>query len=280
MVYRPLSVATHGSLRWVPAQDFRFAASLLTVEATVSELAAAALHFPIFFTKGSDQSDFRLVFVVGLSDQENLFVNFSGQWVVPHIPLVLRTWPFSIKRLDGQQGYVVVADEACVPAESAMDNALPFFDDSGALSVEARRVVEFCQQVERLRLVTTALTAELATAGLLQEWPLVVELDSRPTHIDGLWHVSEQALDRLDSEVFLKLRASGALKLAFCQMISIQNMQKILAMHQQRKAQRARDIQIWSMPTTEATALVLFSSSDGETVESASLSASKDSEKE
>lgn len=43
----------------------------------------------------------------------------------------------------------------------------------------------------------------------------------------GLFRIDEDALNALDTEAFLQLRKMGALPLIYCQLLSIQNLQRL-----------------------------------------------------
>ena len=78
--------------------------------------------------------------------------------------------------------------------------------------------------------------ASLAEAGLIESWPLELEVDGKKTAINGLLRVNEQALNRLDNEAFLKLRKTSALNLAYAQIMSmgqIARFQQLMQLRQQ-----------------------------------------------
>ena len=96
-----------------------------------------------------------------------------------------------------------------------------FFSGDGKLSQSLSALVEFLRQVEGSRVATELAMASLVEAGLIESWPLELEVDGKKTAINGLLRVNEQALTRLDDEAFLKLRKTSALNLAYAQIMSM-----------------------------------------------------------
>ena len=70
-------------------------------------------------------------------------------------------------------------------------------------------------------MATDLAMASLAEAGVIEPWPLEVEVDGKKTAIKGLHRVNESALGALDDEAFLKLRKTSALRLAYAQLMSM-----------------------------------------------------------
>ena len=96
-----------------------------------------------------------------------------------------------------------------------------FFTGDGKPSKSVSAHIEFLRQIEGSRVATELAMASLAEAGLIESWPLELEVDGKKTAINGLLRVNEQALNRLDDEAFLKLRKTSALNLAYAQIMSM-----------------------------------------------------------
>jgi hypothetical protein len=64
--------------------------------------------------------------------------------------------------------------------------------------------------------------ATLAEIGVFQPWQLTVQQDQHQTPVTGLHRINEAALNAVDDEMFLKLRKSSALVIAYSQLISMQ----------------------------------------------------------
>ena len=82
-------------------------------------------------------------------------------------------------------------------------------------------MLELLSQVERSRMATQAAVDALAAAGLIQPWPLNIQQGEQNVPVTGLYRIDEAALNALENEAFLTLRRSGALLVAYAQLLSM-----------------------------------------------------------
>jgi hypothetical protein len=113
----------------------------------------------------------------------------------------------------------------CVDEESGLvveRNAAgeEFFDGEGNLSPALKPVFEALMVAERSRSVTDLAVAALAQAGVIRPWQIKVKTDQGEQAISGLQYIDEAALHALPDDVFLKLRTTSALPLAYVQALS------------------------------------------------------------
>jgi hypothetical protein len=104
-----------------------------------------------------------------------------------------------------------------------------------------------CSECEKNRRITQAACAALDKAGVIEKWPLQIKREegAEPLKIDGLFRISEQALNELDAETFAGLRKNGALGLAYAQLFSMNQTARLgeLAQLHARQAQQQPDIE-------------------------------------
>lgn len=68
---------------------------------------------------------------------------------------------------------------------------------------------------------------QLQNAGVLEPWEIKVKKGDGIQSVEGLYRVNEGKLNKLPAEEFMLLRDSGALVLAYCQLLSIRNNQTL-----------------------------------------------------
>jgi hypothetical protein len=73
---------------------------------------------------------------------------------------------------------------------------------------------------------------------LVKPWPVKLKTESGETMVEGLHCIDETALNALPPDALLELRNTGALALAYCQLLSMQNLQ-LLGQFAQRSAAMA-----------------------------------------
>src|SRR5437773_2591744 len=89
---RVLQPALHGSLSLKDGPDLGYAKQANAVPLLAAEMAAACRHLPIVFTDGINPQP---VAVLGLREQQNLFVDAQGHWLPgAYVPAYVRRYPF------------------------------------------------------------------------------------------------------------------------------------------------------------------------------------------
>jgi len=91
-------------------RDYAFARTTNSVPLTRVEFARAAREYPIVFA-GQDQEVFPLA-VLGLADQQNLFIDEQGKWEADYLPAFVRRYPFVFTTFDEGQNFTLCIDEA------------------------------------------------------------------------------------------------------------------------------------------------------------------------
>lgn len=229
--YVPLSPDRHASFAWKRYASYRFAASEAVQPIVNVELPRAAMFLPIAFVP-ADEGHFLPVVVLGPSPGVNVFVAPDGRWQVPYVPAALRSYPFKVALApDGQK--VVCVDEASgLIVDRNSPDAELFYGDDKALAPAVREVVGLLQSVEAAWPATLQVTQTLARHGLIQPWAVQLDVDGKGrTHtIAGLYRVDEEALNALPDDAFLELRRSGALPIAYSQLLSIQHIGTLQAL--------------------------------------------------
>jgi hypothetical protein len=217
----PVTSARHAAMRWRRYDSYSFAADRAIIPLVVAELARAALAFPIAFIRMGKA--FVPAGILGLERNRNLFVVPDGRWFGSYVPAALRGHPFSLGRADDGRQLL------CVDETSGLVTSGPtgerFFEDDNTLSTALRRVMDFLTKIEQQRAGTTAACAALAARDLIEPW-LIARKGERgeSKNVEGLFRMNEGALNALNDEAFLGLRKSGALPIAYAQLLSMQQL--------------------------------------------------------
>lgn len=218
-----------------PARPFAFAERVRAIPLTVSELSSAMKHYPIIF---ADMQNPLPLAVVGIIDDQNLFVDDDGEWEAnAYIPGYLRRYPFALAN-DRQSDpnnprMAMIVDEAYDGIREGGE--LPFFD-KGEPSEPMRQAMDYCQTYERDRLVTLQLGKELPKYDLLvdQVAQFTPEGASQPVPFARYAGVEEQRLAQLSDTQFLEMRRSNILPILYAQLMSMGNWRLLM----ERRARR------------------------------------------
>ncbi|MFZ4525344.1 MAG: SapC family protein, partial [Chlorobium sp.] len=76
----PLQTALHGKLKLKSNNSFVFAAGIHVAAIMANEFYRAASTYPIVFIEDAGKDGFLPVALLGLTENENLFVNAAGLW--------------------------------------------------------------------------------------------------------------------------------------------------------------------------------------------------------
>ncbi len=229
---------------WVRNPGYGFASSLATVPVVAAELPSLVPAMPLGFVRNGTTYD--LVAICSLHPSTNLFVAPDGRWLGSYVPALLRSHPFRLAKIPGQENSILCIDEE---SGAIASQGIPFFDASGEPSREIREMLNMLTQIERSGIATQAAIAALDSAGLIQPWPLKLRQNGLgDTAVEGLYRVDEPALNALSEEAFLKLRGNGAFAIAYAQLLS---------MHQLGLLQRLDQVQAELKAQAEAQLSVL-----------------------
>jgi hypothetical protein len=277
----PLNRQRHQQQRWRARQDFRHSSGQSLVPILLGELGQLMGDYALAFT--DQDGGYAAVAVLGLGQAEHFFLGPNGQWLADYVPARLRTYPFQLLAA-GEGKHVLCIHEAHFSDDPADD---VLFDDDG-MSASVQEQLSFLQHVEQQNQVTQRASDQLAKRELIEPWPLTLSgeqkqtgdqshNDEAATHdgpnghtrkqtIQGLFRINEAALNALSGDALAELRASGALALAYSQLLSTPRMQQLAkrAQWQARLASHvAQSTALASQPQSKETVSELFSESSG-----------------
>ena len=239
--YQALSQKAHASKRFQSNSSFTFAHADALVPLVQQELHKASMQLPIAFVQVGDT--FAPMAVQGFEPGKNLRVAPNGQWMGTYIPAQYRGYPFAL--LPDQTGQLAL----CFDSDSQLVNEVegePLFGTDGQPSQTTQNILSFLNQIEQDRKLTSALCQTLAANNLLQPWPIKVQTeDGVEKTVTGLLRVDESALNQLGGTALQTLQRSGALAIAYMQLLSMQhlailvNLSRSHAEYQQAQSEQA-----------------------------------------
>ena len=179
-----LSRDTHRHFRMRGNGSFSCAARTNSVPLASSEFAAAANEYPIVFAI-DDKKQALPVALLGLRQDENLFVSKDGKWNSDYIPAFVRRYPFLLVEKPEPNDFTVCIDEAYAGFGTGPDGE-PLFSEDGAEAPALRRAIEFLNHFQGEFKRTQAFVERLKVLDLLI--PRVVQFtpkDASPYCIAG-----------------------------------------------------------------------------------------------
>ena len=210
----------HAKQCWKHPPNHLFAATQALLPLVVAELPAATVSFPIGFVAQGER--FVPMAVLGFKPGQNLFVTPDGRWMAPYVPAAIRCYPFHLAQSEGGEKVLCVDTDSGLIGEAGE----PFLHD-GEPTQAVRDVITHLTQTEQSRGVTVKACAVLQAHKLIVPWQISVQGDQGKQQIEGLFKIDEAALNQLPGAALQELMQSGAMALAYCQMLSTQHLQKL-----------------------------------------------------
>jgi hypothetical protein len=201
------------------APDFGFARATNSVVLNGGEFPLAMRFYPIVFSQTTPAS---AVAVLGLVDNENLFVGADGQWLPDvYVPAYVRRYPFVLMEQPGGGDLILCVDEEAGLLVEGSER--PLFE-AGKPAKLLQDAVSFCREFHAQHLVTTAFVQALASQGLLMRNEARIVLPSgKQLTLRGFDVVDEAKFNALPDDVFLDWRRRGWLHLVYCHLMSMAN---------------------------------------------------------
>lgn len=233
----PLAKDRHGK-HGVKQVDrpFDFMADQHFLPLTAPEFGAAAASMPIIFA-GDERTPLA---VMGIRQNENLFVT-EGEYAQDfYMPAFARRYPFVLAGDEANDRFVVCVDEdaECVVAKGAQQ---PFFDGDETSSF-TQEAFQFLQNFERDRQSTSQMIARFKELDLFEP----KEMNFQGNNADGTpaprqkiadyFAISEDKLKALPKDVTKELVDNGFMAVAHAHLISLGNWQRLVNMTLRRSA--------------------------------------------
>jgi len=203
--------------------------NLTALPLSYTEFAMACRDYPIAFVSSDGGSTFVGMAVLGMENQQNLFVTAEGGWDPGvYLPAYVRRYPFCMTRVtvDGREQPERIA---CVEKRAINDKGEALYDPKGEpLAVwEERRKLLFEYEADLVRSDEMART--LAGLGLLETFTMqAVPTQGQPLAMTGMYRVAEQKLAELAPDTLKDLTQKGILARVYAHLISLSNFGRLL----------------------------------------------------
>ncbi|UDL03829.1 SapC family protein [Marinobacter sp. CA1] len=212
-----VSRSLHGDMAHVPRKGFYHTERSAVSVALLSELAAMLPHYVIGFLALEDAVF--PVAILGIENNQNLYLNSDGRWLASYVPAEFRSHPFALID-DGMGRKVLAIDRGHLSTEGE-----PLFEE-GVLSAKVSDVVTFLTHCDSDRQATGNACQALQQAGVLTDWVLDVPVGGVCRQVRGLKRIDERALNALDESAFAALRGAP-IQIAYAQLFSMSQVKQL-----------------------------------------------------
>jgi len=227
-----LEPARHAKAGLSPKTSFAFTRSTNSIAITASEFSSAAFNYPIVFSMTSPVVPFC---VVGMRDNENLFVSAEGRWREDaYIPAYVRRYPFIFSEVPNSDRLILCVDESAESYEAV--STQPFFVD-GKPSENLQRALKFSELFHSQLDETRRFCTWLEENKMLEEKMARVELQNGQSYsMSGFRLLSPEKMNTLTDVQILELHRKGWLALMYFHLQSLQHWPDLSRLIQQQAA--------------------------------------------
>jgi hypothetical protein len=204
--------------------QFTFAGKTNSVILAGVEFSEAAKEYPIVFAQAGDSMI--PVALLGLRNEENLFVQSDGSWDARYIPAFVRRYPFVLAETGEPGQRVVCIDEAYSGFNDDEGEAL--FENEEATPV-LKQAMDFLEEYQKQYVRTEAFLQRLKDNDLLVELNARVDMtDGQQFGLTGLFAVDERKLLQMPDDKAMQLFRSGELSWIYCHLMSLGCMSRLM----------------------------------------------------
>ena len=228
---RPLDRVRDGKMKLDRPTHFKFAEKTNAIPLLVDEFPMASAYYPIVFADGPIPVP---AAVVGLKNDNNLFVTPDGAWIPgAYLPAYVRRYPFILMDDPENKQFVLCIDEKSDLLKEQGEFSL--FDGEQP-SAFTKSAMEFCAALRQQGDATDEFVKALKEHELLV--PNNAEItspDGTKFQLSGFLVIDPKKFDALPDSVVLQWRKKGWLGLVYAQLLSSYRWQNLVGLQTQRK---------------------------------------------
>lgn len=212
-----LDSRNHANLSLREDLGYGFTREANAVPINLVECPQIAHFYPIAFAKDGLATP---VAILGLRDQENLFVNKAGAWVQNiYIPSYVRRYPFILSEQNDGQQLSLCIDETKDTVTAGRSQ--PFFEADGGPTQLAKNAIEFCRSYHLAARQTIEFGKAIADSGLLVDRAAEINLSNgQRLSFSGFRIIDEEKFNKLPEKTLLEWRNKGWLAGAYAHLFS------------------------------------------------------------
>jgi hypothetical protein len=216
----PVTVKKHGNVSIKAGTDYGFAKNVNSVPLLASEFDLSSVEYAIVFS--GEGKDVMPAALLGIRDQENLYIDDNGTWNAKYIPAFVRRYPFVFSTQD-KNTFSLCIDED-FPGVNRKGIGERLFDAEGQRTQYLQGVLGFLQAYQAQFEATRAFCQRLMDLNLLEAMQAQFRLRSgQRIALGGFMAVNRGRLRALPGDALARLAQSGDLDLIYAHLHSQRN---------------------------------------------------------
>lgn len=225
----PLDINHHFNLYIEPISEYRFTKNTNNLYITNIEFNKISKEYSIVFRKGADKVFFPIV-VLGIRDNENLYVNAEGMWQAEYIPAYVRRYPFilSVDKTSKITNYTACIDQSYAGFNKTKEGQR-LFTKGGNHTKFLKQSLSFLKEFQCQVETTHAFCEKLKKLNLFQNMQAEIKQSNGNVFTLGEFHVIDKdKLKTLSPETISELVRNEYMDLIFAHFASLNNIEELL----------------------------------------------------
>ena len=222
----PVNKERHANWGILDTKDYRFARTINSIPLTAVEFPQAAKDFAIVFAKTAET--YVPVAVMGVRNEQNLYVNSEGQWTASYVPAFVRRYPFIFSTVDEGKTLTLCLDEAFEGC-SQEGKGERLFDEAGEKSPYLEKVMSFLQEYQTHSTRTELFCKKLDELALLE--PMNAQFKTpggQNGTLNGFFVVNRDKLKALSAEQVVDLVKTDEMEIIYLHINSMANLRETI----------------------------------------------------
>ena len=223
----PLNKKQHGDLYVEPVVSYKHTKDTNSVYIAAIEFPKASKEYPIVFGKSEDGSVFPVV-LLGLKNNQNLYLGKKGEWLADYIPAYVRRYPFILATNAGNGNTFAVCIDESYPGFNKNQKGQRLFDDKGEETDLLKQSVEFLKDYQNHIQLTALFCSKIKELELIEPMQANIEKSGKKQVLGGFMCVNRSRLHSLEPGKLSELMKSDQLELIFAHLNSLANLEKLI----------------------------------------------------
>lgn len=213
----PLDAKKHARLGLKKDFGLGFATKVNAVPVNMIEMPQICHFYPIAFSPDGNATP---VALIGLRDNENLFINAKGVWDEDmYVPAYIRRYPFIFSEMPADDRLTLCVDMNSALVDEKAEQR--FFEPDGKPSQLAQNALEFCKSYHAAAQQTQEFSKALAASGLLVQRQAEISVGGgQRINFSGFRIIDEQKLAAMPDSDFIEWRKRGWMPFIYAHLFS------------------------------------------------------------
>jgi hypothetical protein len=216
--------------------DLSFSAELNGVFVPVGEFTDVCREYPIVFVRtnanSTDEAEYAPLAVLGMEQNQNLYLLDGKRWRADYLPVLLRTYPFCIGRMNDEK-FAICLDMSWKGVNE--EKGLSLFAADGEPTEQMANTIKQLEllegEIQRTRLVC----ATLAKLGVMKSMRFdATTASGRKLAVDGFFSIDAEVMQNLPDSTVGDLHRSGVLGMVQLHWASMNGMRRLVDWHGER----------------------------------------------